>query len=248
MPSPPQPQNSGPLSAPERFNPAVLDRSIIATPLLDEIKKEKELIEFFRAKYPDEAKQYNSIIFLPEHVDITSPAVMEALQKLIDEAVTKAESGAAKTPHRIGDRFPGRNAVFAWLDARTVQWIVNRQKVWQARRRALPLVIEQILPTRFKVIIDLNLEFVGQRRGAYDWVKEALALAWKSEGVNDPGQAINEDKSEFTDQYVFATVEADVISRLVEMDAEPISDKDLAPGKKLESEPKRMKGAWVDEL
>jgi subtilisin family serine protease len=170
----------------------------------------------------------------------------ERLRKILDEAFAAAEPEVDRERHQIGKRLPGQNGVFAWLDARTIHHILNRQAVRQSRRQKVPLVIHRILPSRFKVIIDLNLEFIGQRSGAYEWVKEALAQLLKE--VDDPGQGIDEAKSKLTDQYVFGALEANVISRLVEMDAEPITDADLAqkdfPGNK----PKELKVDWLNKV
>ena len=222
---PPFPDNQVPIP----FDPKVLDRSVIATPLLEQINDEKAVIKEYREKYPKEAKQYNAVVVLPPETKIT-PTILQSLEKLVRD--TARDAGAKPDDHQIGKRLPGYNAVFAWLDARTIHLILNRQEVWlakaetaqRAKREAPPnkpaVIVVQILPSRFKVIIDLNLEFIGQRSGAYDWVREAIATALEQAGVNDPGQAINEAKSQYTDQYLFATIEADVIYRIVEMDAD----------------------------
>ncbi|MFN2621866.1 MAG: S8 family peptidase [Chthoniobacterales bacterium] len=222
---PPFPDNQAPLP----FDPKVLDRSVIATPLLDQINDEKALINEYREKYPKEAKQYNSVIFLPPETKVT-PTVIKSLDKLVRD--TAQDAGAQPEKHEIGKRLPDSNGVFAWLDARTIHLILNRHEVWLAKaeqaqraKRKPPeneptVIINRILPSRFKVIIDLNLEFIAQRSGAYDWVKEAIAEALQQAGVNDDGQVVNEAKSQYTDQYIFATIEADVIYRIVEMDAD----------------------------
>lgn len=223
---PPSPENQVPLP----FDPKVLDRSVIATPLLENINDEKQIIEEYRKKYPKEAKQYNSVILLPGETKIT-PAVVESLTKFVRDRARDA--GAQPDKHEIGRRLPGYNGVFASLDARTIHLILDRQEVWLAKAEAArrdkkskppddkpAVIVDRILPSRFKVIIDLNLEFVAQRSGAYQWVKEAITEALQQAGISDDGQVINEAKSQYTDQYLFATIEADIIYRIVEMDAD----------------------------
>jgi serine protease AprX len=249
MPTPPAPDNPVPMPAPEHFDPTNLDRTVIATPLLEQMEKEKELVEEFRKEFPQQAKLYNCVILLPRRTKITQNT-LGPVQKLVEEALKGAEAGVDPARHKIGPRVPGYPGVFAWLDARTIHRILNREKARLARAKkenAAP-IIDRILPSRFKIIIDLNLEFIGQRSGAYDWVEKAMTLALEVAKVDDPGQMINEAKSKCTNQYVFATVEAGVIARLVEMDAEPITDADLATETVAETTPKGMKVAWTREL
>ncbi|HZE13626.1 MAG TPA: S8 family peptidase, partial [Chthoniobacterales bacterium] len=124
--------------------------------------------------------------------------------------------------------------------------ILNKQAIRQSRRIERPVVIERILPERFKVIIDLNLEFIGGRDKAREWVEEAAKVALQK--IDDPGQQINHEKSRDTNQYIFATMEADVISQLVEMDAEPVTENDLAAESKIESPPKALKVELLRQL
>jgi len=243
MPSPNRTPKEPAPPPPERFDPLTLDRTVIAIPLLEQIDAEKTQIEGIRKKYPKEAAVYNCVIMLPGEQLVTSDAVRAAVQKLIDEALVNpgAQVEALRSRHQLGKRLPGQNALFAWLDARTVRRILNRQDVRAARDKKFRLLIDRILPSRFKVIIDLNLEFIGGRDEAGRWVEKAIPAAITSEGVDDPGQRINEEKSKDTDQYVFATLEADVIARLVEMDAEAITVEDLATAGTGDGTPKAIK-------
>ena len=148
---------------------------------------------------------------------------------------------ALRSRVRLGERLPDENGLFAWLDARTIRRILNRQFVRRSRGEELPLIIERILPSRFKVIIDLNLEFIGGRDGARRWVETAIPVAITSLSVDDPGQCINKEKSRDTNQYVFATIEPDVIARIVEMDAEAITNEDLVKDWAADTTPKAVK-------
>ncbi|WKZ20182.1 MAG: S8 family peptidase [Candidatus Jettenia sp. CY-1] len=76
-------------------------------------------------------------------------------------------------------------------------------------------------PKVFPVIIDLNLEYPTGRDGARDWVmkttKEIISEIGKDK---DPGhQGINELKSKRSQQYLFASLEGDVIRELVKRDS-----------------------------
>jgi subtilisin family serine protease len=250
MPASPPPDQPAPLPPPERFDPTTLDLAVIAIPLLEKINAEKKLIDEIREKYPEKVTKYNCVIALPRDKSVTSAAIKAALQKIIDEALVNAgaEVEALRSRHQLGERLPGRNALFAWLDARVIRRILNRQDVRRSRGEELPLIIERILPSRFKVIIDLNLEFIGGREKARAWVKAAIPVAIASGNVDDPGQRINEEKSRDTDQYVFATLEADVIARLVEMDAEPITAADLEKDWSADATPKGVKMEVLQRL
>ena len=223
---------------------------MIAIPLLEKIEEEKTLIKGIRKKYPKEAAVYNCVIMLPEEQLVTSDAVRAAVQKLIDEALENpgAQVEALRSRHRLGKRLPGQNALFAWLDARTVRRILNRQDVRRARDKKFTLLIERILPSRFKVIIDLNLEFIGGRDEARRWVEAAIRAAITDTKVDDPGQRINEEKSQGTNQYVFATLEADVIARLVELDAEAVTIKDVVKSGTDDATPKAIKAKVLRRL
>jgi subtilisin family serine protease len=243
MPASSPPDQPAPLPPPERFNPTTLDHAVIAIPLLEKINEEKALIDEVRKEHPEKIEKYNCVIVLPPKTSVTSADVQETLRTIVDDALANAgpQIESLRSRHELGERLPGRNALFAWLDARVIRRILNRQDVRRSRGEELPLIIERILPSRFKVIIDLNLEFIGGREKARDWVEKAIPVAIAGRQVNDPGQRINEEKSKDTDQYVFATLEADVIARLVEMDAEPITAADLEKDWSADDTPKAVK-------
>ena len=73
------------------------------------------------------------------------------------------------------------------------------------------------------MIIDLNLEYPKGRDGAREWVTKTTEKIIGEIGSNkDPGrQGINETKSKFSQQYIFAILEGDVIRELVKRDSLP---------------------------
>src|SRR4051812_38536778 len=100
---------------PERFDPATLNRTVIATPLLEKMDKERPLTKMVREEYPEQARKYNSVILVPEDLG-TSEAVRAALQHLVDETLENAGERlqALRGKHRVGERLPGKNGFFAW--------------------------------------------------------------------------------------------------------------------------------------
>jgi serine protease AprX len=77
-------------------------------------------------------------------------------------------------------------------------------------------------PESFPVIIDLNLEYPGGRGQAGDWVMKVVnGLIEEVGNDKDPHrQGINKTKSEYSSQYVFASLEGDVIRELVKRDSQ----------------------------
>ncbi len=213
----------------ERFDPIILDHTIIAIPLLKQIEEEKSLAEKVRRNHPKEATEFNAVILLPRKSAAGKEEVREAVRRIIDKAVTDSnrlsEASLAKT--KLGPKVPAINGYFAWLEARIIRRILTRQSVLLSRAEHVPLVIERILPSRFEIIIDLNLEFLGGRNEARQWVDRAIAQALRDSGVDDPGQIVHVEKSRNTDQYVFATLEASAIARLAELDATELTEQDL---------------------
>ena len=73
-------------------------------------------------------------------------------------------------------------------------------------------------PKSHKVIIDLNMAFPKGREKAREWVLGAVPRVVKSDGLNK-SQRVHEGKSRFSPQYLFASLEANVIRALVNLDA-----------------------------
>ncbi len=73
-------------------------------------------------------------------------------------------------------------------------------------------------PTLYSVIIDLNLNYPGSRKDARKWVLAEIKRLVAERGENATGQQVDEKKSEFNEQYVFARLEGEVIRELVAHD------------------------------
>ena len=93
-------------------------------------------------------------------------------------------------------------------------------------------VIERISPSRFEVIIDINLNFrppdgtkltggtdsLDARRLAKKWIAQYVTEAKRAAIVSADDQGVDERKTELSPQYVFARLEGQVIEALVKID------------------------------
>ncbi|SDY96076.1 S8 family peptidase [Nitrosomonas sp. Nm58] len=73
-------------------------------------------------------------------------------------------------------------------------------------------------PELYKVIIDVNLEYLQGRSKARDWVRGMIKHIISKHNVDPQKQGINEEKSKLSQQYFFATLSAGIIQELVELD------------------------------
>ena len=96
---------------------------------------------------------------------------------------------------KLGTKSTAVNGYFAWLEARTIRRILRRQRCNQTRWSACRCH-RTILPSRFEIIIDLNLEFFGGRDEARQWVKRAITEALRDCRVDDPGQTCMSRRAE----------------------------------------------------
>ena len=85
---------------------------------------------------------------------------------------------------------------------------------------ALPLIAkleEESNPHH--IVIDLNLEYPGGRSEARARAEELISRAIETSG-GSAGQGVDDSKTTATGQYIFATLDADVIRELVRLDRE----------------------------
>lgn len=91
--------------------------------------------------------------------------------------------------------------------------LLNKLKEEQEKLKKAP----GYKPESFPIIIDLNLECPEGRVEAGKWVTDAVNALIKEVG-KDSSQGININKSKYSAQYVFASLEGDVIRELVKRD------------------------------
>lgn len=226
------------------FDPLVLDRTVIAVPLLKEMKEDLDLIQEIRETHPELMKQFNSAIqFNPEF-----PGGPEAALKKVQEMANAAKEQAVKSSAQRLEQVPkdsreaaekrhaaleaatanqtitpleaGRGYTFATLDAAIIRRLLAANERLPSEEEPVPPPIRRVYPKRFEIIIDLNLEYPGGREAARKWVLDNIDRAKELVEVNDTGQELHFEKDRANSQYLFARLEARVIQKLVELDME----------------------------
>ena len=220
------------------FDPLVLDRTVIALPLLKEMQADLDRIQFIKAEAPKAVAEYNAAI----EYNVDFPGGVEkaaaAAAELIAAAGVKAVEISARRLQQIhdataDDRKARHDRLFAavqeqrlgeFLDKMPYQFAqlhaaVIRRAV-SANERLVPKPIERIHPSRFEIIIDLNLEHPLGRAKARQWVLDNLEESKRRAEIRDAGQEVHLEKDQPNSQYVFARLEARAIRCLVEMDME----------------------------
>lgn len=189
------------------FNPLVLDRTVIAIPLLRELQQDIQQTQIVRQQFPAEARRFNTAIrFNPDF-----PGGGEAAMKRIAEMLL-VFSSKTKTPRRFVLK---QSWIFAQLDASAVRHLIAENgRIAEPDRRP----IAQVLPSRFEIIIDINLDHPGGRDAARRRVLEQIEEAKKLARIHDEGQGVQREKDQPDSQYIFARLEAPAIQKLVELD------------------------------
>lgn len=234
------------------FDPLVLDRTIIAIPLLKAMQEELNLIDTVLKWRREIAERYNTAVKLntdypggpdeayKEVLRIASLAVDEfsaVLRKRIerisnnpaadtqelDRVKQRLELAEALDRNRIFDQWEKINNesyTFALIDAGIVNRMITKHDMLRSGEDPQTSPIAWILPHRFEVVIDLNLEHPNGREQARRWVLENLETAKGNAKVSDLGQGIYLQKSRSSPQYLFGCLEARAIRELVKLDIE----------------------------
>jgi serine protease AprX len=216
---------------PHSFRPTTLARSVIAVPLLEQIEREVAITQSVLEKYPHIYDAHNAAIFLRSDFPGGPEA---ALAQVRDRLPEIAENVGAETAQSVDATAVKSDFVSDPVVLASLEGPVIRQLLRMVAADRLPAV-ERIWPTRFTVIIDINLNFnpfeiadnlVGKakvkhpdpRLLAKTLIQRYINSAKKAAKVNDPDQCIDASKTEMSSQYVFATLEGKVIQKLVEID------------------------------
>lgn len=229
MSVPPQSSRS---RQPHAFDPASFARSVIALPLFEEIEQELATTEAVAAAHPDLRATHNAAIFLNPGFQGGLAGALEEVRELLAEA---EKNVGAETRQSIDDPDPAiaSSVALAWLEGPVI-----RQLLGKDAGRNRPAAIERIWPTRFEVIIDVNLGFKpieiaarasGMDRSSYQApdarraaklaIRGYIEKAKQMVEVRDPDQGVDDVKTELSNQYVFARLEGKVIKKLVELDS-----------------------------
>lgn len=206
--SSPSPQGSQ-----RSFNSALLERTVIAIPLLEQIQQEVGMIEWAVKNRPDWFSSYDCAVLLNQ-------AYPGGIEAAYDDAVDLVKQAKQRFPDdnpdsKIGpaERADRYTFVVTRLSSRV------RRKILAFNCDLADQPIKTILPTLYDVIIDLNLDYYAGRDKAREWVRDHVPLAIKAilKDTEDKEQKVR-DRSHYSQQYVFARMEARVILELVKMD------------------------------
>lgn len=209
----------------KRFEPWVLARSVIAIPLLDQIRSELETTNRILKEHPGIRENHNAaVIFRDDNREN-----VEAVRKLLSEV---AKELPPKKEQRLEDPDPtiSKRVSLAWLEGPIIRELLGRDAAGQRR-------IARIWPERFDVIIDINLDFKITAAGAKGTglreaeanqpdprvtakalIKKYIEQAKSECGVDAEDEGVDDLKTNPSNQYVFARLQGDVIQKLVEID------------------------------
>jgi serine protease AprX len=206
--SSPSPQGSQ-----RSFNSALLERTVIAIPLLEQIQQEVGMIEWALKNRPGWFSSFDCAILLNQAYpggieaayDDATDLVRQAKQRFPDE-----NQDSKLAPAEKADRY---SFVVTSLSSRV------RRKILGLNCDLADQPIKAILPTLYDVIIDLNLDYYAGRDKARQWVNENVPLAIKAilKDTTDIEQKVRV-RSKYSQQYVFARMEARVLLEIVKMD------------------------------
>ncbi len=222
-----------------QFNPFTLDRTVIALPLLLEMKQDLKNIAELKERYPEAQDKFTVAI---EYDDTFPGGTQEARLVVLDllkEAAAKAERAsehrlASTTAESTEQKQRRHDALLKAIAEQSIDppltdlpafslGVVHAsvlRRLIAANDRADPRPLAHVHPRRFEVMIDLNLEHPGGRAAAREWVLTHIGPAIERAGVRDAGQGFHPEKDQPGSQYLFATIEARVIHALVELDLE----------------------------
>ncbi|HMJ05097.1 MAG TPA: S8 family peptidase [Chthoniobacterales bacterium] len=194
------------------FDPSDLDRSVIAIPLLRAIEAEVEEIEAAERLWPGIAERFSAAIFYNPAFPGGLTAARKRTEELLKEAKSKIEADGPTSILEPPTKESNGEYAFARLSGR----LSRKLLALNADLGEKPIL--RVVPSRFDVIIDPNLEFPEGREAAKAWVVENVVNAKASIKVTDDEQRIHLAKSELSNQYVFARLEGRVIKELVRLD------------------------------
>jgi serine protease AprX len=220
----------------KQFEPVDLDRTVIAVPLLREMKEDFDRIAQMDAFMPKASSKYNAALEYTRDYPGGPDAAREESLKLMARATEKALAASKDRIARASAEHKAREdarhaALLDAIDKQTIEpplkgypFSLARlhatviRRMTSANERMTPKPIEHIHPKRFEIIIDLNLSYRGGRAEARKWVIEHIERAKKAAKVRDAGQGIHYEKDQPNSQYLFARLEARAIRALVELD------------------------------
>jgi serine protease AprX len=211
----PVPDYPTPRKSSRPFEPDILDRTVIAIPLLNAIQSEIQMIRWAEKKKPELFEQFNcAVLYDPEF-----PGGVKAAYSVVSDLLAEARKRVAREEIVPLFEAPKKEGTYQYSVARMDSRLRRKLLALNAYLPERPIL--RIVPTLFEVIIDLNVEFPDGRDEAREWVKQNVLTAKASVpgADHDEEQHIHKLKSDSSSQYVFARLEARVLQKLVELDA-----------------------------
>jgi serine protease AprX len=197
--------NTSPLPSNRPFNPHMLDKSVIAMPLLALLaaaEREQRWYERLQKFRQENQSRWAELVaaFGERRTGRPSSRTRREQSWQLEDFLDDAQHAG------LGPDTAAEEA--AWLE-------------WLEKLLASPT--QTIEPRLFSVIIDLNLQHPEGRKGAKDWVLNALKVLvpkhTKLLAHQEQGLSANADpKNRHVQQYLFVRLEADVIRALVVRD------------------------------
>jgi serine protease AprX len=182
---------------PERFDPKMLARSVIAIPLLEKIEAELKITKEYLAQHPELSRSRNAAVVLNEAYKEGVTSAYERVLELQEEA-EKYVASKARENVAVPKKVPGKKSVkgsvaIANEDEKDV---IDPPKLVQGRQVCLARLegriirimlaidgdsdqgeaIAHLWPTRHDVIIDINLAFKPKDR-VLKILREATGIA-----------------------------------------------------------------------
>ena len=214
-----------PLRKPKRFDGSELVKSVIARPLLDQIQYEVKVTDDLIAKFPRIRDKYNAAVFLNPEFAGGLVAAWNAVREMLADADREASS---PKPSRIDQPIV---KIATDVAPAMLEGVVIRELLGINPHKGSPIV--SIWPTIFEVIIDVNLQFkpvksaTGNEGNTYpdprleakSRIRTYIEEAIKGTDVISSDQGVYQNKTELSNQYVFARLEGRVIIKLIAIDA-----------------------------
>lgn len=153
---------------PEPFDPNNLRRSVIAVPLREAIEQELDATKEFAEQHAELLKGHSATVFFlgdrPEEIAAARERVLKRLEKAVQELRELKELRDGIERQSIDPLLPelGNRASLASLRGRVISLLLamdaSSDPLTDGGKPAPP-AIDHIWPTRFEVIIDINLNF-----------------------------------------------------------------------------------------
>jgi serine protease AprX len=220
---------------PAPFDPRALHRSVIAVPLREAIETEHAETERLKQAHAEIVQGIDTGVFYRAGLTSDPDALASRVQAMLEEAIQELGDREGQFIRKPLPLRPGGPFVsLAHLDGRVIQELLGIDDASRAP------ILDRIWPTRFNVIIDINLNFkppdrettrpadgvdvpqsedgLDVRRIAQEWIREYIRRAKDAAHTADPDQGVDEPKTKLSTQYVFARLEGVVIKALVAID------------------------------